>query len=80
MQRLVQQVQQQGKAKNHALVGRVVEVLVERGSRQAQGEVMGRTRSHKPVHFTSGARPGELVRVEVTEATSTSLRGHEVVS
>jgi len=80
MRRLVQKIQQQGRAKNLALVGRVVEVLVERGSRQAQGEVMGRTRSHKPVHFRSGASPGDLVRVEVTEATSTSLRGHEVAT
>ncbi len=38
---------------------------------------MGRTRGHKPVNFSSAARPGDLVTVELLEATSTSFRGRE---
>jgi len=78
MGRLVTVVQEAAKDRNQALLGRTVEVMVERPSRQRSGEVMGRTRGHKPVNFTSGAAPGELVMVELTEATSTSFRGRRV--
>ena len=54
-----------------------VEVMVERASRQRAGEVMGRTRGHKPVNFASRRRPGDLVMVELLEATSTSFRGRQ---
>ena len=77
LQRLVDLVQRQGRERNEALLGEVVEVLVERRSRHAAGEVMGRTRSYKPVNFPSSARPGALVAVELLEATSTSFRGRE---
>ena len=77
MARLVDVVQRLGRERNQALVGRTVEVLVERASRHAAGEVMGRTRGHKPVNFPSAAAPGDLVRVELLEATSTSFRGRE---
>ena len=66
-----------GGSANEALVGRTVEVMVERASRQDAGEVMGRTRGHKPVNFASRAAPGDLVMVELLEATSTSFRGRE---
>ena len=78
MTRLVEVVQRLGRERNQALVGRTVEVLVERASKQAAGEVMGRTRGHKPVNFASAAGPGALVQVELLEATSTSFRGREV--
>ncbi len=78
MARLVQVVQRLGKERNQALLGRTVEVLVERASRQATGEVMGRTRTHKPVNFASAAEPGRLVMVELLEATSSSFRGREI--
>jgi tRNA-2-methylthio-N6-dimethylallyladenosine synthase len=77
MARLVDLVQRLGRERNQALVGKTVEVLVERVSRHAAGEVMGRTRGHKPVNFPSAAVPGDLVRVELLEATSTSFRGRE---
>jgi tRNA-2-methylthio-N6-dimethylallyladenosine synthase len=114
LSRLIEVVQRLGRERNEALVGQVVEVLVERASRQAMsvrpdggggrsgatgdhggatgglgeehpggaariGEVMGRTRGHKPVNFVSAAEPGNLVMVELVEATSTSFRGREVV-
>ncbi|MGI5939521.1 MAG: tRNA (N6-isopentenyl adenosine(37)-C2)-methylthiotransferase MiaB [Thermoleophilia bacterium] len=78
LQRLLDSVQRTAYARNQALVGRVLEVMVERPSRQNPGEVMGRIRAHKPVNFPSRARPGDLVRVELLEATSTSFRGRQV--
>ncbi len=77
MARLVDVVQRLGRERNQAMLGQTVEVLVERVSRHAAGEVMGRTRGHKPVNFPSAAVPGDLVRVELLEATSTSFRGRE---
>jgi tRNA-2-methylthio-N6-dimethylallyladenosine synthase len=86
--RLVELVQRQGRRNNEAQVGRIVEVLVERASKQAgvdgvsaadgPPEVMGRTRGHKPVNFASTALPGDLVTVELVAATSTSFRGRQV--
>jgi tRNA-2-methylthio-N6-dimethylallyladenosine synthase len=78
MARLVDLVQRLGRERNGELLGSVAEVMVERVSRQEGGQVMGRTRGHKPVNFPSAARPGDLVMVELEEATSTSLRGREV--
>jgi len=78
MSRLVCLVQRLGREHNAALVGAKVEVMVERASRQQVDEVMGRTRTHKPVNFKSAALPGDLVEVELMEATSTSFRGREV--
>lgn len=77
MRRLVDLVQRVGRERNHAMVGRTVEVMVERSSRHSPGEVMGRTRGHKPVNFPSAALPGDLVQVTLVEATSTSFRGQE---
>jgi len=78
MRRLVELIQRAGRERNEALVGRSVEVMVERASRHESGEIMGRTRGHKPVNFRSAAAPGDLVMVELLEATSTSFRGHQV--
>ncbi|MFH1834450.1 MAG: tRNA (N6-isopentenyl adenosine(37)-C2)-methylthiotransferase MiaB [bacterium] len=78
MRRLVGLVQTTAKQRNEAFLGRRVEVMVERASRQKAGEVMGRIRGHKPVNFRSGALLGELVLVELLEATSTSFRGRQV--
>jgi tRNA-2-methylthio-N6-dimethylallyladenosine synthase len=78
MESLVELVHRVGREKNEALLGQTVEVLVERGSRKMAGEVMGRTRAHKPVNLLSNAEPGDMVLVEVVDATSTSLRGKEV--
>jgi tRNA-2-methylthio-N6-dimethylallyladenosine synthase len=78
MKTLVGLVQRLGREANEAGLGRTVEVMVERASRHKPGEVMGRTRGHKPVNFPSTAAPGRLVMVELLEATSTSFRGREV--
>jgi tRNA-2-methylthio-N6-dimethylallyladenosine synthase len=78
MTRLVDLVQRLGRERNQSQLGTEVEVMVERVSRHTPGEVMGRTRGHKPVNFPSGAAPGEFVMVELVEATSTSFRAREV--
>ena len=78
MARLVELVQRVGRERNEAFLGTTVEVMVERISRHGTAEVMGRTRGHKPVNFASTAAPGELVGVELVEATSTSFRGRQV--
>jgi tRNA-2-methylthio-N6-dimethylallyladenosine synthase len=78
MARLVALVQRLGRERNQHLIGEMVEVMVERPSRHAAGEVMGRTRGHKPVNFSSSAAPGDMVWVELLEATSTSFRGRQV--
>jgi tRNA-2-methylthio-N6-dimethylallyladenosine synthase len=78
MTRLVEVVQRLGRERNEGMIGETVEVMVERPSRHATGEVMGRTRGHKPVNFPSSAVPGDLVQVVLLEATSTSFRGRQV--
>ncbi len=75
MRRLVALVQGQARRANQALVGHTVEVLVERPSRQDPHVMMGRTRTHKTVNFNGEAGIGDLVHVELLEASSTSLRG-----
>ncbi len=78
MTRLVEVVQRLGRERNQALIGETVDVMVERPSRHAPGEVMGRTRGHKPVNFPSNAAAGDLVQVVLLEATSTSFRARQV--
>jgi tRNA-2-methylthio-N6-dimethylallyladenosine synthase len=52
-----------------------MEVLVEGTSRTDETRLRGRTRHNKAVNFEGDASPGEFVRVEISEATSQSLRG-----
>ena len=54
-----------------------MEVLVEGPSRTDPSRLRGRTRHNKTVNFDGTASPGELVEVEVTGATSTTLSGTE---
>ncbi len=63
-------------AKNRALVGRTVEVLVE-GDSKVDGRFSGRTEHHRLVHFAATDRDliGRYVPVRVTEALSHSVVG-----
>lgn len=54
-----------------------MEVLVEGPSRTDPARLRGRIRHNKTVNFDGTAAPGELVDVEITEATSTTLAGTE---
>ena len=63
-------------AKNQALVGQTVEVLVE-GDSKVSGRFTGRTAHHRLVHFAATDREliGQYVPVRVTEALAHSCLG-----
>jgi tRNA-2-methylthio-N6-dimethylallyladenosine synthase len=79
IERLIDAVQRSAAARNAERVGRVEEVLVEGPSRTDPAVLRGRTRRNTTVNFTGGASAGELVPVEIRGATSTTLRGEQVV-
>jgi tRNA-2-methylthio-N6-dimethylallyladenosine synthase len=75
MERLVEVVQREARARNATRIGRVEEVLVEGTSRTDESLLRGRTRRNTMVNFTGEAQAGELVNVLIESATSTTLRG-----
>jgi tRNA-2-methylthio-N6-dimethylallyladenosine synthase len=77
MQRLVEVVQRRARERAERFVGRTMEVLVEGPSRTDPTRVRGRIRHNKTVNFDGTAAPGDLVEVEITGATSTTLSGQE---
>jgi tRNA-2-methylthio-N6-dimethylallyladenosine synthase len=77
LERLVEVVQRIAAERNAERVGRVEEVLVEGPSRTDEARLRGRTRRNTTVNFSGSARPGELVPVEITSATSTTLGGRQ---
>jgi tRNA-2-methylthio-N6-dimethylallyladenosine synthase len=62
---------------NRALVGRLVEVLVEGPARRHQGWMMGKTPQMKTVVFPGPADAGSLVQVRIESSTAHSLRGFQ---
>jgi tRNA-2-methylthio-N6-dimethylallyladenosine synthase len=80
MERLVALVQRRARERAQRFVGRTVEVLVEGPSRTDPTRLRGRTGHNKTVNFEGTAEAGEVVEVEIAEATSTTLRGHELLS
>jgi tRNA-2-methylthio-N6-dimethylallyladenosine synthase len=79
MERLVEVVQRRARERAQRFVGRQLEVLVEGPSRTDPARIRGRTRHNKTVNFEGTANPGELVEVEITGATSTTLAGTELL-
>jgi tRNA-2-methylthio-N6-dimethylallyladenosine synthase len=77
LERLVELVQRRAGERAQRFVGREMEVLVEGASRTDEARLRGRTRHNKAVNFEGTAAPGELVGVEITEATSQTLLGAE---
>ena len=64
---------------NRRDVGKEFEVLVEGTSKRSSDELFGRTSQNKVVVFPrSDHKPGDFVRVRVTDASSATLRGEEV--
>lgn len=63
--------------RNRAMIGSVVEVLVDRElAKRDSGLGAGRTRQNKIVHFRGGeVSEGNLASVEITEATPYHLKG-----
>jgi len=77
MGRLVELVQRRARERSQRFVGRTMEVLVEGPSRTDPTRLRGRTRHNKTVNFDGTASAGELIEVEIAEATSTTLSGSE---
>jgi tRNA-2-methylthio-N6-dimethylallyladenosine synthase len=75
IERLIDAVQRVAAARNAERVGGIEEVLVEGASRTDATVSRGRTRRNTTVNFTGETAPGELVRVAITGATSTTLKG-----
>src|SRR3954464_6649142 len=77
MERLVEVVQRRARERAQRFLGRTMEVLVEGTSRTDASRLRGRTRHNKTVNFSGLAVPGDLVQVDITSATSTTLAGEE---
>ena len=77
MERLVELVQRRARERAERFVGRTMEVLVEGPSRTDAARLRGRIGHNKTVNFDGTAEAGELVEVEITGATSTTLSGQE---
>ncbi|MDQ3850842.1 MAG: tRNA (N6-isopentenyl adenosine(37)-C2)-methylthiotransferase MiaB [Actinomycetota bacterium] len=77
MQRLVEVVQRRAAERAQRFVGRTLDVLVEGTSRTDPSRLRGRSRHNKTVNFAGLARPGEIVDVQITAATSQTLAGEE---
>jgi tRNA-2-methylthio-N6-dimethylallyladenosine synthase len=77
MQRLVEVVQRRARERAERFVGRTLDVLVEGPSRTDPSRMRGRSRHNKVVNFSGLGAPGELVDVEILEATSQTLIGRE---
>jgi tRNA-2-methylthio-N6-dimethylallyladenosine synthase len=77
MERLRSVVERSSRLANLERVGRIEEVLVAGPSRKDPGRLTGRTRQNRLVHFepVGTVRPGSYVSVQVTDATTTHLRG-----
>ena len=80
IERLVELGQRIAAERNEARIGRVEEVLVEGPSRTDPSLLRGRTRRNTTVNFSGKAAPGELVPVQIEDATSTTLRGVELAA
>ena len=64
---------------NKRCIGREYEILVEGVSKRSREQLFGRTEQNKVVVFDRGNhRPGEYVRVRITDASSATLKGEEV--
>ena len=61
-------------------IGKTFEVLVEGVSKRSRSQLFGRTSQNKVVVFDRGEHHvGDFVNVKVTEASSATLKGVEVM-
>ena len=64
---------------NRRCIGKEYEILVEGVSKRSRDRLFGRTEQNRVVVFDRGNhRPGEFVRVRITDASSAPLQGEEV--
>ena len=75
LERLVEVIQRRAHERAQRFVGRTVEVLVEGPSRTDPSRLRGRSRHNKVVNFDGLGSSGQLVDVQITGATSQTLRG-----
>jgi len=75
MTRLVEVIQRRAAERAQRFVGRTLQVLVEGPSRNDPARLRGRSRHNKVVNFGGAAQAGELVEVQITDATSQTLSG-----
>jgi tRNA-2-methylthio-N6-dimethylallyladenosine synthase len=79
MERLVEVIQRRAHERAQRFVGRTLEVLVEGPSRTDPSRLRGRSRHNKVVNFAGLGSPGELVDVNITDATSQTLAGEALL-
>jgi tRNA-2-methylthio-N6-dimethylallyladenosine synthase len=79
VERLVEVVQRHALERNRERIGLTEEVLVEGPSRTEPTLLRGRTRRNTTVNFGGQTAPGELAQVRIEGATSTTLKGTELV-
>ena len=79
LQRLVEVVQRRAHERAQRFVGRTLEVLIEGPSRTDPSRLRGRSRHNKVVNFAGFGASGELVEVEILNATSQTLSGQESI-
>jgi tRNA-2-methylthio-N6-dimethylallyladenosine synthase len=77
LDQLIKLQQQMTIESNLADIGKTFEVLVEKESRRARGQFMGRTGGNKTVALNSGKKldPGQTVTVMIQKATQATLIG-----
>jgi tRNA-2-methylthio-N6-dimethylallyladenosine synthase len=75
MERLVAVIQRRAAQRAQRFVGRTLDVLVEGTSRTDASRLRGRSGHGKTVNFSGLAQPGEIVPVQITDATSQTLAG-----
>ncbi|MEW5791466.1 MAG: tRNA (N6-isopentenyl adenosine(37)-C2)-methylthiotransferase MiaB [Pseudomonadota bacterium] len=78
--RLQARINELAAARSRALVGTVQDVLVTGASRRSARQLTGKTACNRSVNFDAPERLiGQMVKVEITEALSNSLRGRVVL-
>src|SRR4029077_59258 len=80
IERLIEVVQRVAATRNAERIGGVEQVLVEGQSRTDSTLSRGRTRRNTMVNFAGRAAAGHLVRVAITGASSTTLKGVTAVT
>jgi len=79
LQQLLTLMREQTRNAMQAQLGKMVQVLVEKNSREA-GDMQGRTADFKIVHFKGNPRQvGQILPLRITEAYGQSLRGELIL-
>ncbi|MEC8243282.1 MAG: tRNA (N6-isopentenyl adenosine(37)-C2)-methylthiotransferase MiaB [Verrucomicrobiota bacterium] len=75
-QKLLALLARQSEESNLKIIKKTMEVLVESQARKGRGDLMGRTRCYRKVIFEAGRDLiGQMVPVQINEASSTILKG-----